>query len=70
MPIDQLRPKSPHIACDESGPQPPRLSTAQSEYERLMEEAKQAFDRLTTQNPMARSTHAVRRNSAKITNIT
>ncbi len=30
-----------------------------------MAEAKQAFDRLTTQNPMTRSTLAARRNSDK-----
>jgi hypothetical protein len=63
MPIDRLRPQSLHIPSDESGPQRPRSNTAHLEYERLMVEAKQAFDRLTTQNPMARSTVAARRNS-------
>ncbi len=55
MPIDR-RLQTPHQPdSDTPALEHPRAVAARLEYDRLMAEAKRDFDRLTTQNVMARS---------------
>ena len=67
MSSERRRPQNLHIAHDEGDTQPQRSSAAQLEYQRLMVEAKQAFDRLTAQHAMARSARPTPRGIAKTT---
>ncbi|HXC24933.1 MAG TPA: hypothetical protein VNU46_03385 [Gemmatimonadaceae bacterium] len=67
MPTERRRLQSPDIPGDESRPQRIRSSSAQVEYERLMMEAKQAFDRVTSEHAMARSARTARRSAASTT---
>ena len=67
MPIERRSTQSLNIANEESDIPTSRQNAAHLEYERLMAEAKQAFDSLTAQHAMARSASATRRNNAKTT---
>ena len=70
MPTERRRIQNPDIPRDENRPQRNRSSTAQLEYERLMVEAKQAFDRVTSEHAMARSARTARRAGASTTTTT
>lgn len=67
MPIERRRTQTQnlHLVHNERDPQGVRANPARLEYERLMADAKQAFDRVTTQHAMARSAHTARRKNAK-----
>jgi len=60
MPIERRRTQKLHLAGDEKSLQRSHSGMARLEYERLMAEAQQAFDRITTQHSMARNARTAR----------
>ena len=67
MPIEQRRTKNLHSTQDETGLRRPGSPAARVEYDRLMVEAKQAFDRIITQGATARLARTTRRGIPKTT---
>ena len=65
LPTKLSRTQSPSVAHDERDLQRSRSSASHLEYARLMTEAKEAFDRITTQNAMTRSVRTARRTADK-----